>query len=423
MKKKQRISDLFYDNRFLLAFSIIVAIGFWLVVAVELGVEVEDTKKNIPVQINYDKIEENLGLQPFGETQFTVDVTVSGKKYIVESDDIIDDIIVEANTSYVNAAGTCVLNLEVSSQDARPLYDIVDISADEISVYFDYPGEKELVAVPEITFDGDAVAEGYYMGDYIFPESNTVRVTGPETEVNKISRVVARASVNGELRQNETVDATLVALTEDGETVRNVSFNRQKDVIRITLPVYKVATLSLSCGFVNRPSDYVETPSYTVMINPSVAEIGVPEKKLEGMTSFEITTIDFSELKEGVNTFKVKASDITNAVVVDGNEEFTVTVTLHGMASGKVSAPSDIGSYINQPAGATVELVKLDFSEITVIGPVSSVENISTEDLTFTADLSSIEDGETGNFTVPVTVTDDDCWLYGQYTATVSVSY
>ncbi len=421
MKKKQRISDLFYNNRFLLVFSIVVAVVFWLVVVVELGVEVESTVKNVPVQIDYAMVEENLGLKPFGETSFKVDVTVKGKKYIVESGDMLDDLVVKANTSYVNSAGNSTLKLEISSKNSNPAYTIVRYSVDEITVYFDYPGDREFVVVPEFEFDGNPVADGYHIGGYIFPESDTIRVTGPETEVNKISKVVAKAEVNGNLKQNETVDAELVALAEGDETVRNISFSRKTGKIRITVPVYKIADLPLGCSFVNKPSDYVDNPPFTVSISPATAKIGIPEKKLEGINEFEILTVDYSEIKEGVNVFVVKASDITGGVVIGDVEEFTVTVNVHGMVSDKISAPQNI-SFVNEPTGTTVDLVKLDFSEMTVVGPFSSIEEINAENITVTADLSGISSDAKGNLTVPVMIKDDDCWSYGEYTATVLIS-
>lgn len=422
MKKKQRISDLFYDNRFLLVFSVLAAVAFWLVVVVEFGVEVEREIKGVPVSIDYEKIENDLGLKAFGQKTFTVDITVSGKKYIVEADDIVDDFEVKANTSYVNSAGDNYLTLSVESDNS--LYEIVEKSDDEIKVYFDYPGAKEVVVEPEIDFEGEPVAEGYYMGEYLFPESNTVRITGPETEVNKIKKVVARATVDGKLRQNKTVEAELVALNEKGETVSSyITFNKSNNAISLTLPVYKLAKLPLSCEFINRPADYVSDDMlpFIYTVNPSIAEVGVPEKKLESIDSLEIRTIDFSELKDGVNTFKVKASDITNAVVVDGTEEFTVTVTVNGMDSKSIKVNSDI-SVINAPEDLKYELVKLDFSEITIVGPAGSIDEIKPEDIVLTADLSEISSDDSGSVTVPVTVTDNDIWLYGTYTATLLIS-
>ncbi|MEE1012382.1 MAG: CdaR family protein, partial [Acutalibacteraceae bacterium] len=312
------------------------------------------------------------------------------------------------------------LKLSVSTESE--LFEIVGItSSDEINIKFDYPGGKELNIEPEIDFEGESVAEGYCLGEFIFPESNTVRITGPETEVNKVERVVARASVEGKLRQNLTVEADLVALNSKGETVSYISFNRQNNKARITLPVYKIAQLQLTCGITGRPSDYVDNLPLKILVNPTVAEIAIPEKKLEGMETFEIKTVDFSELRAGVNSFEVKAEEIPNAVVVDGTESFMVTINADGMDEKTVKADFEVG-YINHSSDMNVELVKFDIPEITFVGPVSSVNAITSQSVKLTADLSGIPSGSEGEFSVPVKVASGDCWIYGQPTVTVSVS-
>lgn len=55
-RKNQRISDLFYNNRFLLVFSIVAAIGLWLVVAVEYGDEVTNTV-TVPIKADFSNFE------------------------------------------------------------------------------------------------------------------------------------------------------------------------------------------------------------------------------------------------------------------------------------------------------------------------------------------------------------------------------
>lgn len=420
MKKKQRLSDLFYNNRFLMVFSVVVAIAFWLVVVVEFGVEVEKEIKNVPVTIDYERIENDFGLKPFGEKNYYADVKISGKKYIVDSDDISNEITVKANTGYVSAADNYTIKLSVSTDSE--LFDIVGItSSDEINIKFDYPGSKEMIIEPEIDFDGESVADGYYLAEYIFPESNTVRVTGPETEVNKVEKVVARASVDGELSENLTVEADLVALNDKGETVSYISFNRQNNKASIILPVYKVAELELTCGITGRPSDYVENLPLIVLVNPTMAEIAVPEKKLEGTQSLEIKTVDFSEIRAGANTFEVKAEDIPNAVVIDGTEKFVVMISADGMDEKTLKTDFEVG-FINYSSESNVELVKFDVSEIMFVGPVSSVNAITAENTNLTADLSSIPAGAKGEFSVPVTVASGDCWIYGNPTVTVSIS-
>lgn len=417
--KKLRISALFYDNRFLLVFSVIAAILIWLVVAVEFS-ETTNIIRNVPVKIDYSRIEENMGLEPFGESDFTVDVTVSGKRHIVEDDDLIDNLVVTANTGYVNSVGTATLNIDVSSSSLRPEYTIDAISLASVDVYFDYPKEAEFIIEAEIEHEGGLVPDGYYVDDLIFPNNNTVKVSGPETEVNKISRIVARAEIKNQLRQSATIDAALVALTKDGNSPKFISFNRQRDVVNLTIPVYKKVVLPAVCAFSNKPSDYVEEIPFTVSVSPSSAEFAVAESKAENLESFEIAAIDFSKLSIGENTFTVPAEDINGGKVIDSTESFTVTVTVGGMSSKAVGVPSQV-NFINIPDGITAELIELSTEQLTVIGPSASLEALTAENIVLEVDLSVLPDNTLGTVVVPVTMVDNDCWAYGEYTAKIMI--
>lgn len=423
-KKNQRISDLFYNNRFLLVFSVVVAVATWLVVAVEFA-ETENTIKNVPVQIDYSKIQDNLGgLEPFGETEFFVDVTISGKRHIVESDDVKDDLVVTANTSYVSSVGTYSLNLVVNSASVRPEYDVVGTSTNSIDVYFDYYKEKEFKVEADIEFAAKAVPDGYHMDDYILSNANTVKVSGPETEINKITAVAAKAEHSGNLRQSETVDAILTAVTKDGSTPKYISFNRQSEKIQITLPVYKIVSLPVTCGFSNTPSEYLGNLPFTVSISPATVTFGIPENEVEGKTSMELASkIDFSELRAGVNTFNVKATGggIVGGIVLDETQEFVITVNVDGMAAKTVTAPDNV-SFINVPDGLNTGTSSLNFSEMTLVGPQEKLDLISTDSITLVADFSDIDENASEVVTVPVRVSDNSCWSYGFYTATVTIS-
>lgn len=417
--KKQRISELFYDNRFLLVFSVIAAILIWLVVAVEVS-ETTNVVRNVPVRIDYSRIEENLGLEPFGETDFTVDVTVSGKRHIVEDDDLIDNLIVTANTGYVNSVGTATLSIDASSSSLRPEYTIDDISLDSVSVYFDYPKEAEFIIEAELDHKGSLVPEGYYVDDLIFPNNNTVKVSGPETQVNKISGVVARAEIKNQLRQSTTIDANLVAVSKDGSVPQYISFNRQRDIVNLTIPVYKKVVLPVSCTFSNKPSDYMGDIPFTVSVSPVSAEFAVAESKAANLESFEIAAIDFSKLNVGKNEFVISAEDINGGKVIDSTETFTVTVNVEGMNSKSVAVPSQV-NFINVPDGITAELIEVDAKQITVIGPSSSLETLNPDSVILNADLSVLPDNTLGTVVVPVTMVDNDCWAYGEYTATIMI--
>lgn len=428
-KKKQRISDLFYDNRFLLVFSLLVAIGFWLIVVVEYGVEVEDTK-TVSVVVDYEKVKNDFGLVPFGNSEeYKVDVTVSGKKYIIDSDDIVNDIVVKADVSYVTASGQNTLKLIASASNENALFNIVDLSQDEITVYFDYPGEKDCVIETDIVYDEDAVPDGYIVGKCILSEAEIVTVTGPESTVGRVSKVVARATVTGSMRENKTVDAELVALTSDGETVSNVSFvinSVAKERVRVTLPVYKIAVLSPECKFTGTPLSYMNNPPFEIEITPGTVTVGMPEKMLESKTTFKISTIDFSEINVGGNGFYTNASEIDYAEIVDGTEDFMINIKTVGVESKTLRVTTEDASenikYINTTDNMNVSLNKLDFSEIDIIGPRDSLDDITSGNIELVADLSGISEDFKGDVSVDVRLQSDDCWAYGEYTVTVTVS-
>lgn len=420
MKKKQKISDLFYDNRFLFVFSVIAAVIFWLVASVEFAAVITETKTGIPVQIDYATIEENFGLKAFGETDFTVNVTVSGQKYIVDSDDIADDIVVTTST-VVSSPGTQTLKLQVSTKNERPGYNIIGLSEDEVEVYFDYPKTKEFLVEPDIDISETSLSDGYHLGDYIFQEANKVSISGPEIQVNKIEKVVASAVVDSPLTENTTVDAALSVITKDGSSLNYINFNRQSEVIKITLPVYKISTLPVECSFVNIPSEYINKFPFEVKIEPSTAVFGIPEKKLEGITGIEIAAIDFSELHSGVNTFHIPASDISGVVMLDGTDMFTVTVDTGEVVSATVEVPVSV-EFNNVPSGMTPELSGLSFTHMTICGPQESVDKITKDNMVLVADLKNVEKDAEGEVLVPVTFSGADSWSYGSYIAKVNIS-
>ena len=60
--KKQRFSDLFYDNRFVLVFSLIAAVVIWLVVVVEFSPEITILSRAFPFRLIIQKLRKISGL-------------------------------------------------------------------------------------------------------------------------------------------------------------------------------------------------------------------------------------------------------------------------------------------------------------------------------------------------------------------------
>ncbi len=425
-RKKQRISDLFYDNRFLMVFSVLFALIAWLIVATEFA-ETQNTISNVPVQINYTNVNNNLGgLQPFLDKEYTVDVTISGKRYIVESDEIKDDILVVADTSLVNSVGDFSLTLSVTSKSVRPEYEFVSISPQITEkITFDYLKEEEFKIEPELTFTNDAVREGYHLGEITVSDVSTVKVSGPETAVKNVVGVVARAEHNGDLRQSTSVDATLVPIDKNGAAVQGVSFNRTSAKVSIKVPVYSIQTLPVTCSFSNIPSEYIGNIPFEYSVSPSSARFGIFDGDVQKDSIELATKIDFNKLNIGENIFtvNVSANEFTGGILLDETvTEFIITVNVPDVSSKSFHALPDNIKLENLPNGVSAEFSEFQFAELTVIGPQENLSQLNEDNLVLIADFSGYDESETQTLVVPVRVSDGYCWSFGEYYAIYNIS-
>ena len=201
-KKKISFKNLIYDNRFVLALSIIAAVIIWIVVAIQASPEDDRIIKDVPVKIEISNNVSNLGLQMFGNTDFTVEVKVHGKRYeVAESVLTKDDISVVAKTNYVDSTGSQTLKLEVTAKDpSKANYEIVSLSQDSINVYFDYYKEGEYTLQPDVVYDGASYVTNGLIAETPVLSANTVKLSGPVTEMAKIKKNLSRKQKNSGLK-------------------------------------------------------------------------------------------------------------------------------------------------------------------------------------------------------------------------------
>ena len=102
MKNKIKFNDLFYNDKFVLAFSFFIAVGIWLAVVINVGEETSRVIKDVKVNID-TAIPSQFGLEVFGNPDYSVDVTVTGKKYQISNAALsAEDILVTAQTDNVD---------------------------------------------------------------------------------------------------------------------------------------------------------------------------------------------------------------------------------------------------------------------------------------------------------------------------------
>lgn len=423
--KKLSLRQLFSNTKFLVVFSILVAFIFWIVVALEYAPVIENEIKDIPVKIDMNNsVPDKLGLQIFGQSDYTINVTVRGNRYIVGGDLLTaDDFEAAAQTAYVDSAGKHSLVVKVTAKDANADYEIISKSTDYIEVYFDKYAEKEVEVTPRIISELDDYTADDYMFDKadIIYETKTVKVSGAQTEVNSITAAYADIPIEKKLTQSETIDASVVLSNGSDLDSKYVKINGESRLtVPVTLPVYKMQTSAVSVSFKNTPSDYINSP-LLYSISPSRVRVAVLQNGSDTTNSLEIGTIDFANITPSNSSFTFLASNVKTAKFLDGTTSFSVEVNTDGLSTKKLE-PNINSIMITGGSGVSAGNVDLSsIGSVTVVGTQTALASVNANMLEVNINLTNIKPEE-GENTVPVTVTlknSKNCWVSGSYSAVI----
>lgn len=422
-KSKFSFSELVRDNRFIAVLSFVIAFSIWIWIAIEKSPEVQQVITDVPVQLSIENsIPEQLGLEIFGEKEFKIDVTVKGKKYVVSSLKS-DDIQVIANTNYVDSPGSKTLQLKITPKDSNDDFTIVSGSSTYVDVYFDTYKEVEFVLEGAVDSNLESyIPDGCLAGDVVLSK-NTVLLSGPATEINRVTGVSATATVNDVLEKTTTFDAKIDIKTTDGTELKYTQINSDDSVVTISVPVLKVVTLPTAVEFKNAPSYFINNPlKYTVY--PSSVRVAIPVDAIETTKHFVVETIDFADITNSYNTFYVSANSISSYKLMDENiKRFKISVNASDLNSKSVIVPASAISIKNNREDFSVQLNTKNSVTVTLVGPKADIEAINADNVRIEVDTAEkIIMNDTTSLQGKVIVTGDyNCWAVGKYDVKVSV--
>lgn len=419
MKSKSRLYMLLDNKKVIFAFSFLAAVAIWLMVVINVSPETTRVIKDVKVTID-TTVPSQFGLEVFGNENYTVDVTVSGKKYLISSPSLeADDISVVAQTNNVDSAGVRTLTLKAEAANGRNDYTIKSTSVKTIDVYFDTPKTLQMVIEPSVKAPADKiVADGYSAGEVNLSETS-VTVSGPATEVNSIVKVVAELTLTSPLASNKSADAKLKLLDDSGKG--NFKYTTLSiDSVVLTIPVLHTKELKTTVTFKNAPDLYVTTP-LTYTVSPSTEFFDISVDEYESTTEYPIGVVDFRNLSPSNHVFYFSAED--TAIAESGEtEEFFVDVNTDALSQDYYTI--DVGAItLTNPTAKKYNVSGLNKS-VVVVGSEKALAALTDSDIHVQVDLTDVEIAPGQMETVPATVTVDvatGCWVYGTYTVDVSL--
>ncbi len=437
-KKKFSPEGLFYNNRFLMFFSVVVAIILWASVKINYSDETTRYLSDIKVNIN-TAVSQAGEYEAFYDSDAVVaNVEVTGKAYNLNQYALTkDDIIVETASTYVEAAGYKVLTLTARIAETSGVtgVEITKIEPSSITVYYDRKTTDTFNVEAQLENDLDSLVDEKFTVGQPVPSMSTVEVTGPATILNKLTKVYFRAQINeNELPLTATKEvpaeiAFQLDRASEGRFLVCEGLNDESNPATVTIPLYVSKEVPTAVKFVNQPAAYGENPPQ-YRISPDKIGVLYSANEADEMTALYVGTVDFSGVSNKVNYFEFPVDEKLGVNIIDKNiSKFYVSLDMSSMSRKTLDETPGKIVFVNQDENYTynINYSKSNLNKIVVMGPADSLEKISAEDIQIEINVSSLSKTRAAEQTVVVSNISissdkvDDCWIYGKYEVTISV--
>ncbi|MBP5609495.1 MAG: hypothetical protein J6X66_14665 [Lachnospiraceae bacterium] len=233
--------------------AVFVAFGLWLIVINYADPVDKVSYSGIRVELlNTDSLTGVGKVYEVLNDSDTVNVTIYGKRSYLEN---ISQENIHAVADLENITIMNTVAIEVYSNKNNS--EIDSIKQSRASVELEVENLKEIPLTVLVTTTGEP-AEGYVQGD-VTQNQNTVRVSGPESVVNRITRAACNVSVAGRTSDLST-SADIRLLDTDGRVVTHDNLKTNVSTINVGVEILPTKDIPVVYSISGEPEDgYVVT--------------------------------------------------------------------------------------------------------------------------------------------------------------------
>ncbi|MDQ5983337.1 MAG: hypothetical protein RUMPE_00346 [Eubacteriales bacterium SKADARSKE-1] len=413
MKNKRfSINKLFYNNKIVLVFSIIIAFGLWIKISTGSSESVTKQISGIPITINLSDSATENGLTVFGIEDVTAEVSVSGNRIILgqlTQDNI--QIFAQQSAGLINTTGNYTLELAARKKGVLTDFEFAsNVSPNFINVFVDRASSKTIDITPEINYHADPT----YFSSPITLSDSKVTISGPDSVVSSIAKATVEGEIKGTITETTTLANLPILLFDDtGKkiTTTNLTFSTTK--VDATVPVLSKKALEVSPTFSNQPTEMV-FKNNKFKATPSSIEIASSKEILNTLNKIETESLDFSKINLEHSEFNLSLK-VPNGCRILNNIYFSnIKLNMNGIQSKKINV--DKITFINLAESKHAEASTADF-KVEIVGPANEIKSLKSSDIYAQIDLSGKE-SFTGNTELPAKIIIESapgCWAYGSH--------
>lgn len=418
--KKITLGKLFYNNKFVMVFSVIMSFIVWIVVSSSKSESVPVSISDIPVDINLSESAVQDGLKIFSGQDITARVDISGNRLVV-GQVTKNDIQISAPQAASTIMSPGNYTLELSAKKVGLLQDYQIVSAVKpsvVTVMVDRYREAEFNIEPEINFTPKS---DYFVGNTIL-SSQKVKLSGPETEISKIKKVKVKADIPGEISSTATLKLPIIMYDAYDKPITSETISCSVDEVDASVPVLMKKKIDIIPQFDNIPTGINLNREYKdiVKLNPSTLEIAGPEETVKSLSSVKLDSINFRDISLQNNNFNMPINLPQGCRSL--NNEYSSTVSLNLSQFKEKNFNINQFSFKNVPAGKEASVYNGEIN-VTVLGPSNKLNSLKASDLS--AEIVFNQDKEISNsMEMPVKITiknHNSLWVYGTYYVNVNL--
>lgn len=409
------LSRVFSNKLFLIILSFAISLSIWISINMGDYAETSYTVSNIPITIKLPDTAQEQGLKVFNNDELKGTVTVTGNRSVIGTLSSEDIEIIPEQTDNLTSAGSYTLSLVARKKSSSLNYTIESVSPSTVYIKLDKNRKITEKIEQNISY---TIPKGYY-GTVLLGE-DTVTISGPETEIKKIDKVVISGNIKEELTSSDTNEYDIKLLDSFGEEITNndtLSISPSK--VKATVSVLAMKKVNVELSTTGGPSG-IDLSNYC-KIEPSTISVGADSNEIKNITRINIEPIDFSSLKNRSYNISKNLDIPSKCVDINSVKSVNVKLDLTPMIKKTITLTDFKTKGLNEKYTANVTTQSV---EVTVYGIKNYLKNISEDNIDAVLDFSNTE-VSAGSRTVPLRLTLNDidgCWIYGSYEVVAEIS-
>lgn len=415
-KKSRNWSNLFYNNRFVMVFSFIVACCLWAAIMSNNTDENQTWKiDNVPITVEYSTGAVESGLKVYNLSKSDVSVSIQGNSLTVRQVKAENlEVVATITENMKDATNNTVILSARKKNGVLADFSVASIEPGTITAEVDVAKEATLPIENEIS----VVVETDCYARQPTLSSETVVISGPQSIVNQIDKVVAKYEMAETLTETKEFSAPLVLYDDAGNVIENSYIQLSPSAVNVRVPVLWRKTIPIVTEFRNKPTAF---PDSLITATPVEIEVAGAKESLGTLNNIVLSPIDFSKVNLSNTVFTLEIGLEADFYNISNYETSLIKFDLQGYQERTVTI--DTITVVNVKDDREVE-VRNDSIDVQIIGPAGDVAKISQANLYAQVNMSKRQDA-LGTQEVPLTVGiqgNTSCWVSGSYTASVYIS-